>query len=154
MCKDGVWTPWAEVICRDCSSNNREELEDYYAVAELIKHCATTFCDKCGAEIQVCECVAYEHNLVATLKSLGFNAYMMQTGGMCSACCVDISNSKNNIDFVMICYNLNGNDKYLAEIYDNDGDIIYDGCDYMEFGTITELIDWLYYIDGRFESNA
>jgi hypothetical protein len=94
--KNGLWTPWAMVICYKCHgpefggitlrtlSESQMELEDQViAIKERNK---VTFCDKCGCDIQVDSSVAEEHNFVRALRAAGLDADMEQTGGMNSAC--------------------------------------------------------------------
>ena len=130
----GTFTRDANVVCCDCASGAKFELHPDNAV---------TTCDRCGAQIQVTEKVAKEHNLTDHLRVLGFDAYMEQTGGMCSACCIYCENSNNDIAELLITYQLYDGGFYCIEAYDYDGDIVETDWDNIEFKTQDELAAWL-----------
>ena len=123
----GIWTPSARVYCYDCcgyQSNMRTSKEEFnsrknnmYTVDEEKE---VTFCDNCRKEILVYEEVALEHNLVNKLRLKGIDACMYQSGGMCSACWIDL---KDNGHILAKGSKNEGFYKgYFCERYDNEGD--------------------------------
>lgn len=91
--KNGIWTPWATVLCASCHGRkfdrgfgNVHVVED--ADFELPRDqdgCeGLTHCEKCGDHIWVRWDVAMLREL-----QLEIGGYLMQTGGMCAALYVE-----------------------------------------------------------------
>lgn len=130
----GVWTPWAQVLCHGCHGNEGPralEPEQFKVMLEprpLQAGNAQTFCDGCGADVQVSRGLAAEHNLVRELREQGIGAVMEQTGGMMSACSIEIApelRQGNGDDDpglleVLITNNDMGMGEYNIGVYDND----------------------------------
>lgn len=155
--KRGVWTPWAQVLCYDCHGNENlpnpktdEEWARMVAPQPLADGNAVTFCDGCGADVQVYDSVAYEHNLVAALRDRGFDAVMAQTGGMMSGCSITPSEElrKNGdpegIGEILITYNDSGDDQYWMGVYDNDASSAEVEWGNISFRTQDEVLDWMF----------
>lgn len=161
--KVGIWTPWAKVICEDCHTKNVEakrqdaiEQDDRTNASrpiELREGNAITFCDDCGDPIQVRKDVAYEHNLVQVLQERGIEATMDQTGGMCSACGVALSEAAKNDPSIKDPRDM---PDYMLITYDDMGDGLYWMGTYTEFtetadvpwanrcfGSVDEVIQWM-----------
>lgn len=146
--KEGLWTPWAQVICRECHTKNtsaeqkgavsQEEREKAARPIELKEGNAVTFCDDCGDPVQVDEEVAVEHNLVRTLRERGIEATMDQTGGMCSACGVALSEEAKNDPGIK---DPRDRPDYMLITYDDGGDGLYWMGTYTQF-TETAEIPW------------
>lgn len=130
----GVWTPWAQVLCHACHGNegprNLDE-EHWQAVLkprDLQPGNAQTFCDSCGADVQVSRGLAAEHNLVRELREQGIDAVMEQTGGMMSACSIEVApelrqgNGEGDPGLleVLVTSNDMGQGEYNIGVYDND----------------------------------
>lgn len=138
----GIWTRDAEVLCPHCHG-----IEDAEQV-ELEEWNAVTVCDRCGEEIQIRDNVAYERNLVSTLRAMGIKAYMDQTGGMCSACSIVPSDGllakgeDGGVSEVLVTYNMDGEEGYLLGAYYGYDEA---GVDWHEsyFDTADELIAWV-----------
>jgi hypothetical protein len=102
--REGIWTPWASVLCLNCHGRGEgytRIVDAAWARKDVDLDAAPegeglTVCDTCGITIAVSETVAVEHELVLRLKKLGVNASMAQTGGMCSATEVDLSEDGND----------------------------------------------------------
>jgi len=79
----GVWTPWAEVLCRNCHDALKAEAKREIKWPDPEKRLGDDqgFCTACGAEVWVHEDIA---QLTRLLKVLG-TGELEQTGGMCSA---------------------------------------------------------------------
>lgn len=86
--REGVWTPAAGVYC---ARHANAHWLDFDAIVEPNEDERLTNCDACGVTIAIEGGVAVEHNMVRTLTDAGFRASMHQTGGMCSAAGVDLS---------------------------------------------------------------
>lgn len=78
----GVWTPWAEALCRHChdaiEGMTRKKTIDW--PSEKPDGYAEGFCTKCGCSIWVCDDVAQ-----LTRLRVRVGGDLQQTGGMCSA---------------------------------------------------------------------
>lgn len=126
----GIWTPWADVICYEChgpdfssAPNGRKldkESEEWkkltkpeYAPAESITHC-----DKCNKLVSVVEEIAAEHNFVSSIKSLGYEASMAQTGGMNSAGIIPLKDDK----FIMVNFGLEADISYTLGMFKDTED--------------------------------
>lgn len=152
----GIWTPNAKVLCYECHGKrfphskynsetgkfedvvlNEEEFKDMDTGKFVIAGYAVTKCNQCQKDIQLQEEVAYENSLAETLKEAGLNAYMAQTGGMNSA--VEIL-TKNN-GFMWITYNTCGEDEWLLDLYDEEGDYLDES--YMTHD-LEELLDYIF----------
>ena len=120
-CKQGIWTPWAQILCPEHigwenipSAPSNEEWQEWVTPAALKEGNAVTFCDSCGDVVQLNQSEAVEHTLVYELRAAGFDAFMAQTGGMNSACMVNIADETKTGDEIegpaqmYICYDLFG----------------------------------------------
>ena len=130
----GVWTPWAQVLCHECHGNDgpraltEEQFQKMLEPRPLQQGNAQTFCDGCGADVQVSRGLAAEHNLVRELRDQGIHAVMEQTGGMMSACSIEVApelrqgNGGNDpgLSEVLITNNDMGRGEYNVGVYDND----------------------------------
>lgn len=130
----GIWTPWAQVLCHECHGNEGPralEDEQYQKMLEprpLQPGNAQTFCDGCGADVQVSRGLAAEHNLVRELRDQGIEAAMAQTGGMMSACSIEVApelrvgngGDDPGLLEVLITNNDMGQGEYNVGVYDND----------------------------------
>lgn len=128
----GVWTPWAQVLCHACHGNDGPRTldeEHWQAVLrprDLQQGNARTFCDGCGVDVQVSRGLAAEHNLVRELREQGIDAVMEQTGGMMSACSIEVASELRQGDGdpglmeVLITNNDMGQGEYNIGVYDND----------------------------------
>ena len=88
--------------------------------------------------------VAKVDNLVKPLNALGFDACMVQTGGIYSACSIYFEDSSNDIEELLITYQwYYGGASYCIEAYDCEGDIVESDWSNIEFETQDELIAWL-----------
>lgn len=128
----GVWTPWAQVLCHACHGNDGPRTldeEHWQAVLrprDLQQGNAQTFCDGCGADVQVSRGLAAEHNLVRELREQGIDAVMRQTGGMMSACAIEVAPGLRQGDGapglmeVLITNNDMGQGEYNIGVYDRD----------------------------------
>ena len=126
--KDGIWTPWAEVLCYECHGNVfrgvnygrvantfRDRVIDPHsekwkqAVSEIDVQDGNgiTTCDQCTCLIQIYESIAGEHNLAIALQKEGIDASMWQTGGMNSACGVN----KTDDGHYLVTFNFDGVDE-------------------------------------------
>jgi len=80
----GVWTPWADVLCRICHDALPPEVTAKRKIEwppdEKREGYGLGFCTKCGAEVWVHEDIA---QLTRLQKLAG--GELEQTGGMCSA---------------------------------------------------------------------
>jgi hypothetical protein len=82
----GVWTPWAEVLCRNCHdtgedmTNSRPKRQIKWPEGEKREGDGLGFCNACGGRVWVDEEVA----LLTRLRALA-GGEMEQTGGMCAA---------------------------------------------------------------------
>ena len=142
----GIWTPWAKVYCYDCcgyhSSMKRseEEFNSRKGMYPLKEENEVTFCDDCGKEIQLYDEVALEHNLVKNLKEKGIDANMYQSGGMCSACWIDLKDG----GYILAKGSINEGfyKGYFCERYSDEGD--YEGEEYTFFcETEKEMINYI-----------
>jgi hypothetical protein len=84
---EGIWTPWAAVLCGACHETHKPEYGPTVTLAPttLGTHDALTTCDSCRRPIALDCVVAGEHNLMLALHRAEVPARMDQTGGMCSA---------------------------------------------------------------------
>ena len=128
----GVWTPWAEVLCRPCHGPRfleqtiPEEEHDRLCVPisekAVPKEDCVTSCDRCGRRCHVSVKVAYEHELATALKSVlkgrVKDVGMEQTGGMCSAVGVSLHGGQKSI--FMVADEENDEPRYTAGILDGD----------------------------------
>ena len=131
---NGVWTPWAQVLCHGCHGNQGpraledEQFQKMLEPRPLQPGNAQTFCDGCGADVQVSRGLAAEHNLVRELREQGIDAAMAQTGGMMSACGIEVApelrqgNGEDDPSLmeVLITNNDMGQGEYNIGVYDND----------------------------------
>jgi hypothetical protein len=80
----GVWTPWADVLCRNCHDALGKEVtakrEIKWPAGEKRKGDGQGYCTQCGAPVWVHEEIA---RLTRLRKLVGGD--MEQTGGMCAA---------------------------------------------------------------------
>jgi hypothetical protein len=97
---EGVWTPWAEILCFACHGptwnvsgepvpdyetvcSPRPAKEEYPGIWEKAGEC-----DRCGKPVWLSEDIAAEQAVVLAIRAMdipGVTAAMQQTGGMCSA---------------------------------------------------------------------
>ena len=132
--KGATWTPWAQILCpehigRENFPNppSNEEWQRWTTRAPLEEGSAVTFCDNCGDPVQLDRQVAEEHNLVYELRAMGFEASMGQTGGMNSACLVNIAdeakwdNEVESPSLMYICYDEFGDQTYYVEVHSDEG---------------------------------
>lgn len=134
--RKGIWTPWAMVVCYNCHGNifldktlTDEEMAMHNEPVDLKEGNRITFCDTCGKDVQVYDSVAEEHNLVKELLTMGYDAYLEQTGGMNSACVLNIDHDETindelgEVDPVYyLTYNFDGHNKYWLTLVDKDGE--------------------------------
>ena len=131
----GIWTPSARVLCYDCCGyqsamrTSEEEFNNRKGMYPLKEENEVTFCDSCGKEIQLFDEVALEHNLVKNLKEKGIDASMYQSGGMCSACWIELKDGGHIL--AKGSENEGFYKGYFCERYDNEGD--YMGEEYTFF---------------------
>lgn len=135
--KSGIWTPWARVVCYECHGptfKNRdydpetgswhdrtlteEQWEQVRTELEVDEGKRITSCDKCGQKIQVDDSIAAEHNMASRLKEAGIDASMAQTGGMCSACEINVADDDG---WYYATYNFDGDEKWWICQYDKEG---------------------------------
>lgn len=92
VARQGVWTPWAAVLCCDCH-DKAPQADFRMGTVERLPEAgeALTFCDDCESECIVSAPVARLHNLIPALRDAGLDADMEQTGGMCWALAVESS---------------------------------------------------------------
>lgn len=142
----GIWTPSARVLCYDCCGyqssmrTSEEEFNSRKGMYPLKEENEVTFCDSCGKEIQLFDEVALEHNLVKNLKEKGIDASMYQSGGMCSACWIDLKDGGHIL--AKGSENEGFYKGYFCERYDNEGD--YMGEEYSFFcETEKEMINYI-----------
>ena len=80
----GVWTPWADVLCRNCHDALKPEVtakrKIEWPAGEKREGDALGFCTQCGAKVWVTEEIARLTRLRAIV-----GGDMEQTGGMCAA---------------------------------------------------------------------
>jgi hypothetical protein len=78
----GVWTPWAEVLCRICHDqqkfNGKREIK--WPAGEKREGDGQGFCTACGAQVWVQDEVAQ----LTRIRAIA-GGEMAQTGGMCAA---------------------------------------------------------------------
>ena len=154
--KGATWTPWAQVLCpehigRDNFPNppSEKEWQQWTAPAALEEGNAVTFCDSCGDPVQLRQQVAEEHNLVYELRSMGFEASMGQTGGMNSACLVDIADEAKwddeveSPDLMYICYDEFGDKTYYVEVHSEEGIVAETDWSEMSFPDKESLMAWI-----------
>lgn len=153
--KNGLWTPWGQVICFDHIENQELPVplsaEDWKSATmprELSEKNAVTCCDSCKAEVQVARNIANEHNLVQILRDRGIDAYMAQTGGMNSACAIAVPETEHAEDEVgvpdeiLVVYDSYGTDHYVLGIYSDCSPAEVDEAE-MEFETLEDLLAWI-----------
>jgi hypothetical protein len=104
-----------------------------------------TFCDKCGQDIQVYDTVAVEHNLVKKLRDFGIDAFMEQTGGMNSACCVYKKymgplEKDTYPPYFMATFNWDGDDVWYIGSYDELGDWVEE--EGVSFDNEKDIVNW------------
>ena len=154
--KEGLWTPWAQVICFDHINNqdlpaplSSEEWEQVNTPQELSEKHGVTCCDRCGEEVQIDKNIANEHNLVKILREEhGVDAYMAQTGGMCSACAIavpEVEHGEDEVgvpDEILVVYDPYGTDHYVLGIYSDCSPAEVEEAE-MEFETLEDLLAWI-----------
>lgn len=145
MAKQGIWTPWAMILCYGCHGFDFPRIEkvddgSYKQVTHTISEFeqkrvmkdlpledgqAITKCDKCGCEVRLARSIAVEHNLALRLREFGVDSYMAQTGGMNSACSVarkwpePVSDEVADPEY-LIMYDLDGDGKFSISRFDPD----------------------------------
>lgn len=132
--KQALWTPWARVVCPEHigrenipSEPSDEKWQKWITPAPLEEGNAVTFCDNCGDPVQLEQNVAEEHTLAYELRAMGFDAFMAQTGGMNSACMVNISeemktgNEIEDPDQMYICCEPVGDKWFFVEVLSEEG---------------------------------
>jgi hypothetical protein len=122
----GIWTPWAQVLCRDChnQSHDRQFVEEELALDDGCV--AWTKCQKCGQPIIVRDDVAWCANMVESARARGVEAQLMQTGGMC--CSVEFPHPF--FEFcIWSCPDEEGSGKWFTALMDSDGEEIEQGED-------------------------
>ncbi len=107
--RQGVWTPWAEVLCIEChneSPRSQEPGRRPFPAVSLIgpgPDEAITTCQKCGSQIALRHDVALLRDLVVAVQtrfagdSRVKGAVMEQTGGMNSAASVELADGRHVI---------------------------------------------------------
>ena len=102
--RQGVWTPWARILCVECeyavlkdSSRGQSYATRFKAVAAMERTAEVTRPDgNLIASCDECRCTCWVRNDVALLQQVGFKSSdldwegpfgwaLQQTGGMCSA---------------------------------------------------------------------
>ena len=154
--KGATWTPWAQIlrpehVGRENFPNppSNEEWQKWTAPAPLEEGSAVTFCDSCGDSVQLSRQVAEEHNLVYELRSMGFEASMGQTGGMNSACLVDIADAVKwddeveSPDLMYICFDEFGDKTYYVEVHSEEGIVVETDWSEMSFPDKESLMAWI-----------
>lgn len=127
---DGIWTPWAEVVCRPCHGptfyqrtiDTAEHERLCLPLAETPQGDGVTTCDRCQKRVAVSEKVAMEHEVMLALRrELGDRVRsvgMSQTGGMCSAVSIVLHNGRE----VLVTEAEGEGESYLAGYYDPEVD--------------------------------
>ena len=154
--RGATWTPWAQVLCPDHVGRenfpnlpSEEEWRQWTTPTALEEDNAVTFCDSCGDPVQLSRQVAEEHNLVYELRSMGFEASMGQTGGMNSACLVDIADAVKwddeveSPDLMYICYDEFGDKTYYVEVHSEEGIVAETDWSEMSFPDKESLMTWV-----------
>ena len=143
--REGMWTPWAQLLCNVCHDKCHGAMTRPIDWTELARarevgewNYITTTCSECGHKVREEETVASEKNLCDSLKVLGWNAELEQTGGMCSSCTVYLPEEGGTQDarvsHVMITRIYPDLDdkvtpKFIMGAYDSDGDPLWDDKD-------------------------
>jgi hypothetical protein len=125
---DGIWTPWALVFCYKCHGSRFDRgfgdvrvladdvMEKHEKLVSPDEHEALTPCDKCGRLIVLPDSIAVEHNMALELRSLGIDAGMEQTGGMCDALGVYALDG----GYYYMTYNFDGDGWYMLSKFDSE----------------------------------
>lgn len=143
--KQGLWTPWAQVLCYECFGPtfprtvatedgfervtvtiSELEWKRVTTPLELEDGQALTTCDKCRQTIRIDQGIAAEHNMVVMLRKHGIDARMEQTGGMCDAMSVGIIwDGQEDLEgayYMMVYEPYDGENHYIISRYDKNGD--------------------------------
>ncbi|MGU3473106.1 hypothetical protein ACLBWT_18410 [Paenibacillus sp. D51F] len=124
----GLWTPRAEVLCFDCHGNtfyrgfgeslvlDEAEMAEKNTPVPVKEWNRITSCNKCSRLIQLDDSIAAEHNLVVVLREAGMDAEMHQTGGMNSACGINLING----GYHLVTYNWDGDGCYVVAEFDSE----------------------------------
>lgn len=155
-CKQGIWTLWAQILCPEHigwenipSAPSNEEWQEWVTPAALKEGNAVTFCDSCGDVVQLNQSEAVEHTLVYELRAAGFDAFMAQTGGMNSACMVNIADETKTGDEIegpaqmYICYDLFGGGESYVEVQSEEGLVADVDWSEMSFPDKESLMAWI-----------
>ena len=154
--KQGLWTPWARVLCPEDigrenipSAPSDEKWRQWATPAPVGENNAVTFCDGCGNPVQLEQNVAEEHTLVYELRAMGLDAFMAQTGGMNSACMVNISdemktgNEIEDPDQMYICCEPAGDKRFFVEVLSEEGIVAEVDWSEMSFSDKGRLMAWI-----------
>lgn len=154
--KQGIWTPWARIVCPEHigqenipSAPSDEMWQQWITPAAVEEGNAVTFCDNCGTLVQLSQSEAVEHTLTYELRAMGFDAFMAQTGGMSSACMVNISDEAKTGDAIegpdqmYICYDLFGDQSFYVEVQSEEGIVAETEWSEMSFPNKESLMTWI-----------
>lgn len=149
---EGIWTPWAQVLCADCMRPTPRFIGDLEKIGrpreirdedwEL-----QGWCDECGKEVWIDNKIACEQRMVRALKKHGIPARMEQTGGMCSAAEVWSPDDKM---YMMITpdeasMTIDG-DHWCVGVYDSDGEWLENkGVEDVSFALAVARVRRIYY---------
>jgi len=123
--RQGVWTPFAEVLCGECHDGNKPVWNDKPIIVgtamivgdddELLAHC-----DTCDEVIWIRDDIATLANLKRSLMMALYPVEMQQTGGMCSALVMRFEPPDHKHVFLLIITNMDG--PFMLGLYRDDED--------------------------------
>jgi len=128
----GVWTPWAEVLCIPCNNkgtgSGMKKLKDGPAPADYRRGGR---CDGCGVRLMLNEEIAF----LSWLRGPVHGARLEQTGGMCCALVIDVSETEHIVITTMDGPTSIGhykNNTWTTGDYDEDEITAYEGPDSLD----------------------
>lgn len=152
VARPGIWTPTARVICFECHGpvfprkTYRVGADEWLAVTtpkRLEEDNDITKCDTCECDIQLEEGIAQEHNLVLKLREVGIDAHMEQTGGMCSAACIE----KKDGGYYYVTAGVDSDYQFVMGEYDNEGEWMEDSANERQFEELENMFIYIKSLD-------
>lgn len=128
--RHGVWTPWAAVLCMECHGPicRGVEFPEYDELCRSrpapFRHEGSTHCEKCSNLIVVRDDVAACSELRYRLRSMGIEAYLEQTGGMCVGVTVPVA--ALDAHDLLITADEEEDDQWYVGLYNSDGKPVVD----------------------------